>query len=270
MPIIMKESRSVVKLAELFSLEGRVAVITGGSRGLGLQIAESLGEFGAKILLVSRKQNDLDAAAALLSEQGISVAVFAANLGEDPGAAQEIWAAARHNFGPVDILVNNAGATWGASAEDHPLDAWDKVINLNLSALFRLTQKVAKEDMLRQGKGAILNIASIEGLGGHHPELIGTAAYNASKGAVINLTRALAAEWADRGVRVNALAPGHFPSKMTAGLIESSADRLLDLIPMKKFGMADDLKGAALLMVSDAGAHITGQTLAVDGGASII
>ncbi|WP_313803206.1 SDR family oxidoreductase [Sphingobium sp.] len=254
----------------MFDLHGRVVVITGGSRGLGLQIAEALGEFGAKLMLVSRKQKDLDGAAQMLADRGIRAETVAADLGNDPAAADLICSATHDRLGPIDILVNNAGATWGTPAEDHPMDAWDKVINLNLTALFRLTRRAAREDMLPRRKGAILNIASIEGLAAHHPDLPGTAAYNASKGGVINLTRALAAEWADRGVRVNALAPGHFSSKMTAGLMETSGERLLDLIPMKKFGGPDDLKGAALLMVSDAGGHITGQTLAIDGGATII
>lgn len=260
----------MAKLLDLFSLKGKTAVITGGSRGLGLQIAAALGEFSASLLLVSRKQADLDAAAAALATQRITASTLAADLGTDNRAVDLVVTSALQRFGAIDILVNNAGTTWGAPAEDHPIEAWHKVIELNLTALFRLSQAVAKASMLPRRTGAILNVASIEGLSGHHPDLPGTAAYNAAKGGVVNLTRALAAEWGGRGVRVNALAPGHFPSKMTAGLIAQSADRLLDLIPLKKFGGADDLKGAALLLVSDAGAHITGQILAVDGGAGAI
>jgi NAD(P)-dependent dehydrogenase (short-subunit alcohol dehydrogenase family) len=260
----------MARLVSLFNLCGRTAIITGGSRGLGLQIAAALGEFGASLLLVSRKQADLDAAAATLDSQGIAASTLAADLGADESAVDFLVTAALRRFGTIDILVNNAGTTWGAPAEEYPMEGWNKVIRLNLTALFRLSQAVARASMLPRRTGAILNVASTEGLSGHHPDLPGTAAYNAAKGGVVNLTRALAAEWGGRGVRVNALAPGHFPSKMTAELMAKSADRLLDLIPLKKFGGPDDLKGAALLLVSEAGAHITGQILAVDGGASAI
>jgi gluconate 5-dehydrogenase len=260
----------VAKLLDLFNLKGKTAIITGGSRGLGLQIAAALGEFGASLLLVSRKQADLDVAAAALANQGVAASTLAVDLGADDGTVDLIVATALRRLSTIDILVNNAGTTWGAPAEEYPLEAWNKVIRLNLTGLFRLTQAVATASMLPRRSGAILNIASTEGLGGHHPDLPGTAAYNAAKGGVINLTRALAAEWGGRGIRVNAIAPGHFPSKMTAGLIANATDRLLDLIPMRKFGGPHDLKGAALLLVSEAGAHITGQILAVDGGASTI
>jgi gluconate 5-dehydrogenase len=256
-------------LRDLFDLNGKCAIVTGGSRGLGFQIAEALGEFGATLFLVSRKPADLDHAVAQLRDRGFAAYAMAADLGACD-AAQAVASAAVERLGRVDILVNNAGASWGATAEDYPADGWNKVMDLNVTGLFRLTQAVARTSFLPRRTGAILNIASIEGLTGHHPDLPGTIAYNAAKGAVINLTRALAAEWGPRGVRVNALAPGYFPSKMTAVTIERSGARLLDLIPMRKFGGPDDLKGAALLLVSRAGAHITGQVLAVDGGATAI
>ena len=260
----------MAKLLELFNLQGKTAILTGGSRGLGVQIAAALGEFGASLLLVSRNQADLVGAAAALASHDITASTLAVDLGSDHAAVDFLVTTALQRFGAIDILVNNAGTTWGAPAEEYPIEAWNKVIQLNLTGLFRLSQAVAKASMLPRRSGAILNIASIEGLGGHHPDLPGTAAYNAAKGGVVNLTRALAAEWGGRGIRVNALAPGHFPSKMTAGLIAKSGDRLLDLIPLKKFGGPDDLKGAALLLVSEASAHITGQILTVDGGASAI
>ena len=256
-------------LRDLFDLHGKSAIITGGSRGLGLQIAEALGEFGATLFLVSRKSAELDRAVAQLSVRGIMAYAMAADLGAGDGARAVVNAAVER-LGRVDILVNNAGASWGAPAEDYPVDGWNKVMDLNITGLFRLAQAVARMSFLPRRTGAILNIASIEGLTGHHPDLPGTIAYNAAKGAVINLTRALAAEWGPRGVRVNALAPGHFPSKMSAVTIERFGARILDLIPMRKFGGPDDLKGAALLLVSQAGAHITGQVLAVDGGATAI
>jgi gluconate 5-dehydrogenase len=166
--------------------------------------------------------------------------------------------------------VNNAGAVWGAPAEDYPLEGWNKVIDLSVTGLFVLTQAVARSAFLKQGRGAIINVASIEGLLGHHPDRLGTIAYNTAKGAVINMTRALAAEWGPRNIRVNALAPGFFPSKMTASTLDKHGAEILHQTPLGKLGGDTDLMGPALLLASDAGAHITGQTLVVDGGATIV
>jgi gluconate 5-dehydrogenase len=173
-------------------------------------------------------------------------------------------------LGHIDILVNNAGATWGAPAEDHPLEAWDKVMNLNIRSLFVISQAVARASMIPRRQGRIINVASIAGLGGN-PSTIKTIAYNTSKGAVLNFTRALAGEWGEYGINVNALAPGFFPSKMTKGLLDKlGADNMAAHAPLRRIGDDDDLKGAALLFASDAGKHITGQILAVDGGVSAI
>jgi gluconate 5-dehydrogenase len=256
-------------LARLFDLPGRVAVVTGGSRGLGLQIAGALGEYGASLVLVARKQGELDAAVQALAAANCHAAGFVADLRE-PDSVRALVAQVLGRFGRIDILVNNAGATWGAPAEDYPLDGWNKVIDLNVTALFQLTQEVARKAFLKQGSGAVINVASIEGLQGHHPERPGTVAYNASKGAVINLTRALAAEWGPRNIRVNAIAPGFFSSKMTAATLEAYGAEIVRLTPLGKLGSDTDLMGAALLLASDAGGHITGQTLVIDGGATII
>lgn len=258
-----------MRLNEMFNLAGRVAVITGGSRGLGLQIAEALGEFGAEVVLISRKMADLDAAKDGLAAAGIKVQAVAANLADHGGMAA-LAADIGARFGRVDILVNNAGTTWGAPAEDHPLDAWNKVIGLNVTSLFLLSQALARDFFLPQRTGSIINVASVEGLQAHHPALPGTIAYNTAKGAVVNLTRALAAEWGPKGVRVNAIAPGYFPSRMTAGTLAQWEERLIDNTPLGKLGGPDELKGVALLLASDAGSHITGQTIVVDGGAAII
>jgi gluconate 5-dehydrogenase len=172
--------------------------------------------------------------------------------------------------GRLDILVNNAGATWGAAAEDYPASGWSKVLDVNLTAPFFLCKAAAKTFFLPQGAGSILNVASIEGYLGHPPERVGTVAYNASKGALINMTRALAAEWGPRNIRVNALAPGYFPTKMTYASLEKIEGEVLSGTPLNKLGSDFDLKGAALLLASDAGGHITGQVIGVDGGASII
>ena len=174
-------------LSGLFDLTGRVAIVTGGSRGLGLQIATALGEFGASLALVARKQPDLDAAVEKLNMAGRTAVGFAADLGASEGVSF-LTERVIERFGRIDVLVNNAGATWGAPAEDYPVDGWNKVIDLNVTGLFLLTQAVARRAFLPQGKGAVINVASVEGLQGHHPDRPGTIAYNTAKGAVINMT----------------------------------------------------------------------------------
>ncbi len=253
---------------KLFDLSGRTAIVTGGSRGLGLQIAEGLGEAGARILLSSRKAADLEEAAAHLKAKGIEVVWVAADA-SDPAQIQKVCDEAMKQLGQVDILVNNAGATWGAPAEDYPLEAWDKVMNLNIRSIFLMSQATAKASMIPRRFGRIINIASIAGLGGSAD--VKFIAYGTSKGAVVNFTRTLAGEWGAYGITVNALAPGFFPSKMTKGVLaEFGTDKLAAQAPLKRIGDDDDLKGAALLFASAAGKHITGQILAVDGGVSCV
>ena len=174
-------------------------------------------------------------------------------------------------LGHVDILVNNAGATWGAPAEDHPVEAWDKVMNLNIRGLFLLTQQIGKRSMIPRKYGKIVNVASIAGLKGNPPGSLDTIAYNTSKGAVVNFTRALAGEWGEHNITVNAIAPGFFPSKMTRGSLEKlGVDKLAERSPLHRIGDDEDLKGVAALFASDASKHITGQILAVDGGVSVV
>jgi gluconate 5-dehydrogenase len=255
---------------QLFSLQGRTAVITGGSRGLGLQMAEALGEQGARVLVASRKQAELDEACAHLAARGIEAIGVAADLGDETAAGAFAEEALRR-LGQVDILVNNAGATWGAPAEDFPLEAWDKVMNLNVRSIFLLCQAFGKRSMIPRGQGRIVNIASIAGLAGNPPGTMQTIAYNTSKAAVINFTRTLAGEWGRHGITVNAIAPGFFPSKMTKGLLAAiGADKLAAQAPLGRLGDDEDLKGAVVLFASDAGKHITGQVLAVDGGVSAV
>lgn len=256
-------------LTQLLSLKGRVAIVTGGSRGLGLQVAAALGEFGARDVLIARDRDALDEAVAELGTQNIRSQGVHADI-SDRDVSVELANQVMQEHGRIDILVNNAGAAWGAPAEDYPDQAWDKIIILNVTGLFALTRAVARVAFLPEERGAVLNIASTEGLKGHHPSIVGTIAYNAAKGAVVNLTRPLAAEWGPKGVRVNAIAPGYFPTKMTRATLGGHRDRLLDGTPLGKLGGPNDLKGAALLLASDAGGHITGQILVVDGGASVI
>ena len=253
----------------LFDLTGQVALVTGGSRGLGLQIAEVLGEAGAKIMLTSRKAADLEEATAHLQARGIDARWIAADAA-NPEEAHRVVAETMERLGQIDILVNNAGATWGAPAEDHPLQAWDKVMDLNIRSLFVFAQAVAKASMIPRKSGRIINVASIAGLSGNLGAMK-TIAYNTSKGAAVNFTRALAGEWGQYGITVNALAPGFFPSKMTKGLLAAvGEEKMAAHAPLNRIGDDDDLKGAALLFASKAGKHITGQILAVDGGVSAV
>jgi NAD(P)-dependent dehydrogenase (short-subunit alcohol dehydrogenase family) len=252
----------------LFDLSGQTALVTGGSRGLGLQIAEALGEAGAKVMLCSRKAADLEEAAAHLADKGIDARWIAADA-SDPAQIRHVVDETLQRLGPIHILINNAGATWGAPAEDHPLEAWDKVMNLNVRSLFLFAQAVAKASMIPQRHGRIINIASIAGLAGSLDMKF--IAYGTSKGAVVNFTRTLAGEWGPHGITVNALAPGFFPSKMTRHtLAEYGTENLARHAPLRRIGDDDDLKGAALLFASAAGKHITGQILAVDGGVSAV
>jgi gluconate 5-dehydrogenase len=253
---------------QLFDLTGRTALVTGGSRGLGLQIAEALGEAGAKILLTSRKAADLEEAAADLQAKGIDTRWVAADA-SDATQVHKVVAEALQRLGHIDILVNNAGATWGAPAEDHPIEAWDKVMNLNIRSVFLMSQAVGRASMIPRRAGRIINVASIAGLSGS--SRMQYIAYGTSKGAVVNFTRTLAGEWGRHGITVNALAPGFFPSKMTAGTLKAiGAEKLGAMSPLGRIGDDDDLKGAALLFASAAGKHITGQILAVDGGVSAV
>jgi gluconate 5-dehydrogenase len=254
---------------QLFDLSGKTALVTGGSRGLGLQIAEALGEAGARVLITSRKAADLEEAAAELKAKGIAAIWIAADASQ-PGEIARVADDALARLGQVDILVNNAGATWGAPAEDHPLEAWDKVMNLNIRSIFLMSQAVGKRSMIPRRQGKIINVASIAGLAGNSAGMT-MVAYNTSKAAVINFTRTLAGEWGRYNINVNALAPGMFPSKMTKGTIDRiGAATLASHAPLLRIGDDDDLKGATLLFASQAGKHITGQTLPIDGGVSAV
>ena len=254
---------------QLFDLRGKTALITGGSRGLGLQMALALGEAGARVMLSARKADELESAVAGLQTAGIDARWIAADAAQEADI-HRLADETLERMGDVDILVNNAGAAWGAPAEDHPVDAWDKVMNLNVRGYFLLSQRLAKKSMIGRKTGRIINIASIAGLGGN-PRGMETIAYNTSKGAVVNFTRALACEWGEHGITVNAICPGFFPSKMTRGTLEKLGEEAMaSHAPLLRLGDDEDLKGITLLFASDAGKHITGQWLAVDGGVSVV
>ena len=258
-----------MNVRQLLELKGRTALVTGGSRGLGLQIAEALGEMGANLAISARKKDELDEAVAHLKKEKIDATAYVCDIGKREAIAPFADQVLKQ-FGKVDILVNNAGATWGAPAEDHPLEAWDKLVNVNLTGVFVLTQIIGKQSMIPARWGRIINVASIAGLMGQDPRIVRTIAYNATKGGLVNFTRALAAEWGQHGITVNAICPGFFPSKMTKATLDSTGELIRDWTPNKRFGNDEDLKGLAVLLASEASRHITGQAIAVDGGATVI
>lgn len=250
----------------LFQLDGKVALITGGSRGLGLQIAEALGEMGCRVAITARKPAELDTARSHLEAMGIEVLTLPGNLAQFdsiPGLVDQVL----ERYGAIDILVNNAGTTWGAPAEDYPDEAWNKVMDLNINAVFHLCREVGRRVMIPQGHGKIINVASAAGLRGT-AKGVTTIAYNTSKAAAVNFTRTLACEWGRHNININAICPGFFSSRMADELIDRMGQTLLDRIPLGRIGGEEDLKGLVVFLASEASRHITGQAISVDGGAS--
>jgi gluconate 5-dehydrogenase len=251
---------------ELFELNGKVALITGGSRGLGLQIAQGLGEMGARIAISARKAAELDEAKAHLKALGIDALTVVNDLAVPEQVPALVEAVVDH-YGAINILVNNAGTSWGAPAEHYPVDAWNKVMTLNATSVFTLSQAVANRCFIPQRSGNIIVIASTAALrAGMQMKAV---AYYASKAAALHLTRALAGEWGQYGIRVNAICPGFFPSKMSGALLERISASVIGQTPLGRLGGDSDLMGAAVYLASDASRHVTGQYIAVDGGASI-
>ena len=255
-----------MNVKDLFKLDGKVALITGGSRGLGLQIAEGLAEMGCKIAITARKQAELDEARAHLESLGAEVLTLTGNLSQFdtiPGLVDQVL----ERFGTIDILVNNAGTTWGAPAEEYPDDAWHKVMDLNINAVFYLCREVGRRVMIPKKQGKIINVASAAGLRGT-AKGVTTIAYNTSKAAAVNFSRTLACEWGAYNINVNAICPGFFASRMTHATLDRMGETLLEKIPLNRIGGEEDLKGLAVFLASEASRHITGQAISVDGGAS--
>jgi len=254
-----------VTVKQLLDLTGRVAVVTGGSIGLGRQIAEGLAEVGANIVLRARKQERCQQAAEEIQRLGVKALALACDV-KNRASIQDAVEATLSEFGHIDILINNAGISWSAPAEEMSLEDWNKVIETNLTGTFLCAQAVGKI-MIRQGRGKIINIASVAGLGGAPPELPAIG-YHASKGGVISFTKDLACKWALHNIQVNAIAPGWFPTHMSNRVLEHHKDLFLSQIPMRRFGGEHDLKGAAVFLASDASDYVTGHVLVVDGGQS--
>jgi len=255
-------------LERLFGLKGHGALITGGSRGIGLEIARALGEAGARVAIVARRAEWLEAAERELRAAGITCGAFAADVA-DPAQVVRSVEAAQAAIGDLSILINAAGRTWGAPAEAMPLERWHEVMEANATGTFLMCQAVAR-GMIARRYGRILNVASVAGLQGSNPDIAPISGYAASKGAIIALTRQLAVEWARHGITVNALAPGFIPTRMAERTIVAGGQALLDRIPVGRIGTMTDLLGAVLCLVAPSGGYITGQVLVVDGGMTAV
>ena len=246
-----------------FDFKGEVVVVTGGSRGLGLEIAHAFGQAGAKVVITARREQWLKEAENFLKDQGIAVDAMICDIA-DANSVEQLVQKTLQNNSKIDVLVNNAGLTWGAPAETMPLDRWKQVIDTNITGTFLMSQAVGRH-MLERNKGAIVNVASIAGLKGGQ---LNTVGYNASKAAVINLTRALAVEWAARGIRVNAIAPGLFRTRMSEVLVQRAEAANAPVAPLGRIGHPGELAPTVLFLASEGASYITGQVVAIDGGRS--
>ncbi|PLT28227.1 SDR family oxidoreductase [Peribacillus deserti] len=253
-----------MNVMNLFDLKGKTAIITGGGRGLGAQIAEGLSEAGANVVLCSRKLEACEETAKRLKDNGAETLALQCDI-TNPEDVQKVIQETLLEFGRIDILVNNSGATWGAPAAEMPLESWKKVIDVNVTGTFLMSQAAGKV-MIEQQSGKIINISSVAGLGGVDPRVMDTIGYNTSKGAVITFTKDLAVKWGKYNIHVNCIAPGFFPTKMSKAIIEHGRNPILETTPLGRFGSDDDLKGAALFLASNASDFVTGNVLIVDGG----
>lgn len=251
---------------ELFDLTGKVAIVTGGGRGLGEQIAKGFAEAGANVVLCSRNVEACNEISNELKKLDVESLAFKCDV-TNQDEVQHVVNQTFEKFGRIDILVNNSGASWGAPAEEMPIEAWNKVFNVNVTGTFLMSKAVGKI-MIEQKSGKIINIASVAGLKGSNPKYLDAIGYSASKGAVVNFTRDLAVKWGPKGINVNAIAPGFFPTKMSKDVIAHGKDAILEATPLKRFGSENDLKGVALFLAAPASDYVTGEIVVVDGGSS--
>jgi gluconate 5-dehydrogenase len=257
-----------VNVRDLFDLSGRVAIVTGGATGIGLQMADALAELGASVVLCGRDGGRCERAAADLERaRGVRCAGLACDVSSSDDVTRLV-AETCDRFSRIDVLVNNAGTAWAGPVEETPLRGWQKVVDVNLTGVFLCSQAVGRV-MIGQGGGRIVNIASITGMRGSPPEELDAIAYSTTKGAVVAFTRDLAAKWARHGIAVNAIAPGWFPTDLSRPVLDRAGDRLTAAIPLRRYGGDSDLKGAIAYLASAASAYVTGHTLVVDGGATI-
>jgi gluconate 5-dehydrogenase len=254
-------------MTALFDLTGRAAIVTGGSRGLGQEIAEGLAEAGASLMICARREQWLTPALADFRARGFRAEGMVCDVSK-PDEVHAVVDAAMTAFGRVDILINNAGISWGERPEAMPVDRFRMVLETNLTGAFLFAQAAGRE-MLKAGRGSIVNIASVAGLRSatHGPHYAG---YVASKAGLMGLTRELAATWGPHGIRVNAIAPGFFHSRLADPVIEHLEPEIVRRNPIPRVGAAGELKGVAVFLASDASSYVTGQTIAVDGGGTIV
>jgi gluconate 5-dehydrogenase len=254
----------MINVKELFNLEGKVAIVTGGATGIGRQLATGLGEMGAQLVICARNYDRCKQVTQELMNEHISAYPFKCDVTKME-EVNNLVEKCIQEYGKVDILVNNAGATWGAPAAEMKPENWMKVINVNIIGTVNTSQAVGRE-MIKRNKGNIINVTSVTGFVGSDQNIQDAIAYNTTKGALHTFTKDLAVKWIQYGIRVNAIAPGWFPTKMSAWQLENYGDKIKEQIPMKRFGLEHELKGAVTFLASEASSYVTGHILVVDGG----
>ena len=252
---------------DLFKLDGKVALVTGGGSGLGKQIVEALADAGCSIAICSRKIENCQATVSELKNLGINANAYRCDISDEEEVIELVSNVIR-DFGTIDILINNSGTTWGASVEEMPLSAWEKVFKVNSTGTFLMCREVGKW-MVKNKAGKIINISSVAGLKAEPPEILNAIGYSSSKAAVLHFTKDLARKWAQHNIYVNAIAPGFFPTKMTKAVLEKKLDQIINKNPLKRVGDSEALKGAVVYLASSASDFVTGQVITVDGGSSL-